>query len=263
LTGTTGILSKSTLGRLYRKYNRRRYVHPDPLEFLYDYPEVADREIVGLIAASLAYGRVAQILKSVNSVLSSMGPKPCSFLSEHKPCDIHRMFSGFRHRFTSGPDLSTLLIGMRSAVRRHGSLNTCFLAGFDAASDTVLPALSSFAKELDCDNTQLLPSSTGGGACKKLNLFLRWMIREDAVDPGGWTGVPSSKLIIPLDTHMVDIGRRLGLTHRRSANMKMALEITEAFRRIAPADPVRYDFALTRFGIRSELTISELVSELR
>lgn len=263
MTRTPGMLSKAKLEQLHRKYNRREYVHPDPLEFLYEYENVGDREVVGLIASSLAYGRVLQILRSVRSVLDRIGPQPRAFLIENRPSTIRRVFSGFRHRFTSGMDLSALLTGIRSAVLRHGSLNACFLAGFDPSADNVLPALSLFASELNCDNTQLLPSSTGGGACKKLNLFLRWMVRQDPVDPGGWTGVPSSTLIIPLDTHMAGIGQRLGLTYRKSANMKMALEITDAFRQIEPSDPVRYDFALTRFGIRSELTIDDLIGGLR
>ena len=92
-----------------------------------------------------------------------------------------------------------------------------------------------------------------GSACKRLNLFLRWMVREDNVDPGGWNQVPASMLIIPLDTHMHRIGHSFQLTSRKQADMRTALEITKAFREMSPQDPVRYDFSLTRLGIRNDM----------
>ncbi len=102
---------------------------------------------------------------------------------------------------------------------------------------------------LPSDMTMLLPSPGKGSACKRLNLFLRWMVRSDDVDPGGWSGVDAGKLIVPLDTHMHRMGLEVGLTRRKQADMQAALEVTRAFRTIAPEDPVRYDFALTRLGI--------------
>ena len=106
----------------------------------------------------------------------------------------------------------------------------------------------------------LLPSPSAGSACKRLNLFLRWMVRQDNVDPGGWDSVSPAKLIIPLDTHMHRIGRRLGLTPRRQADLRTAIEITEGFRGICPSDPVRYDFALTRLGIRRDEGVEDFLS---
>ena len=94
-----------------------------------------------------------------------------------------------------------------------------------------------------------MPSHTGGSAFKRLNLFLRWMIRDDRVDPGGWKGITASKLIIPLDTHMHRISLHLGLTERKQADMKTAVEVTESFKNIEKKDPIRYDFSLTRIGI--------------
>jgi uncharacterized protein (TIGR02757 family) len=121
---------------------------------------------------------------------------------------------------------------------------------------TTLPALEAFAAELNlpcgCQTTYLVPSPAAGSACKRLNLYLRWVVRRDDVDPGGWEGIAPSKLVVPLDTHMFRICRSLGMTARNQADLKSALEITQAFRAIVPEDPVRYDFALTRLGIRSD-----------
>ncbi len=245
---------------LYSRLNRRRYVHPDPLEFLYEYDNPADREVVGLVASSLAYGRVAQILKSVRCVLQRMGSRPVRFLQDASATSLKRDFVGFRHRFASGENISSMLLGVRRVIDRHGSLGSCFIARMEQDDDTVLPALSAFVKELNGNGRcgHLLPDPARGSACKRMNLFLRWMVRADEVDPGGWERVSAAKLIIPLDTHMHRIALTLGATRRNAADMRTAMEITDAFRRISPEDPVRYDFALTRLGIREEMDFSTL-----
>jgi uncharacterized protein (TIGR02757 family) len=247
---------------LYTKYNHREFVHPDPLEFLYDYRKLADREIVGLIASSLAYGRVHQILKSVGSVLQRMG-SPYSFLMNSSKQSLLQDFKDFKHRFTTGEELATMLYGIKQTLEQHGSLNTCFMKRLESSHETVIPALSSFVGELSAvfqsRPRSLLPSPKSGSACKRLNLFLRWMVRKDEVDPGGWDNVPASKLVVPLDVHMHRISLQLGLTSRKQANLKAAYEITTAFRRLEPDDPVRYDFALTRLGIRDDLDPAEFL----
>ncbi|MHC1743269.1 MAG: TIGR02757 family protein [Syntrophobacteraceae bacterium] len=249
--------TRGSLDRLYRQYNRKYFIHPDPLEFVYLYREAEDREVVGFVASALAYGRVAQILKSVRVVLDLLGPAPATRIRRVRPETLAREFSGFKHRFTTGADLCLLLENVKRALNRHGSLEACFLSKFDPASPTVLQALTGFAEELagcGCGTTgMLLPAPERGSACKRLNLFLRWMVRSDEVDPGVWKGVPASKLIVPLDTHMHRISKQMGLTRRTQADMRTALEITDRFRSIAPGDPVRYDFALTRLGIRQTL----------
>ena len=246
--------SKERLEALYSAYNRRGYVHPDPLEVLYDFTDPLDVEVAGFIASSLAYGNVKQILRSVSMVLTKMGPCPSAFLL-HSPFNrIADTFSDFKHRFTTGQDLARLLWGMRRVMERHGSLQKCFMSRLHRDDHTVIPALSAFVEHIfpgGCDF--LIPAPGKGSACKRLNLFLRWMVRHDDVDPGGWDGVPPSKLLVPLDTHMHRIAMKLGLTKRKQADLRTAMEITEAFRKVSPSDPVRYDFVLTRFGIRKDL----------
>ncbi len=245
---------RETLERLYGLYNRREFIHPDPLEFVHQYPDSADREIVGLVASSLAYGRVRQILKSVSDVLGRMGESPSKFILDSPFSRIQTVVGDFRHRFTGGSQLAALLYGIKRTIERYGSLQACFMAKCGHKDDTILPALVGFVQELSaevpCETNTLLPSPGKGSACKRLNLFLRWMVRSDDVDPGGWAEIGPQRLVIPLDTHMHRISLDSGLTRRKQADILTALEVTAAFRSIAPEDPVRYDFALTRLGIR-------------
>jgi len=258
------VFSRSFMESLYWRYNRRDCIHPDPLEFVHRYRSPMDREIVGLVAACLAYGRVRQILASVSRVLERMGPSPSRFLLDHSLDRIHFLFGSFKHRFTTGAELAALLGSMREMLLRFGSLETCFLAGCSPGDATVFPALESFAHRLRCAcpgglEGMLLPRPVKGSACKRLHLFLRWMVREDDVDLGIWKRVDPSRLLIPLDTHMFRIAGALGLTARRQADLRAALEITDAFRTISPEDPVKYDFALTRLGIRDGVDIREVL----
>ena len=256
-TSPDSFRNKKTLDHLYWLYHRREFVHPDPLEYLYHYPHLQDREVVALIASSLAFGRVAQILNSVSCVLEKMGASPLLFLLESSFSSLHSAFADFKHRFATGRDLAQLLWAARSIIDEHGSLYRFFLTGFTDKDDTVLPALCNFTNafhdRFEWDWNGFLPSPHSGSACKRLNLFLRWMVRQDDVDPGGWSQIPPAKLIVPLDTHMHRMGLLLHLTTRKQADLQTALEITNAFRKIAPRDPVRYDFSLTRLGIRNDL----------
>ena len=241
------------LEELYAAYNRREFVRPDPLQFLYDYPDPADREIVGFLASYLAYGRVAQILKSVTAALAPLGTHPAAFLRGAPARRLREATAGFRHRFTDAETLAAILAGLQRTLRRRGSLQASFVASYRPEHTDVQPALRAFVAELAGDRPELLPCPSRGSACKRLNLFLRWMVRCDGVDPGGWTGVRPAHLIVPLDTHMHRVGRELGFTRRRAADLRAALEITAAFATLCPGDPVKYDFALTRLGIRADL----------
>lgn len=182
-----------------------------------------------------------------------MGVSPFQFLLHSSWASFRKTFSGFTHRFATGEDLAALLAATGRVIRRYGSLQAAFLEGCSEKDETVLPALTHFAglviKASPAAPGHLLPHPDRGSACKRLNLFLRWMVRKDAVDPGGWSQIPMSRLIIPLDAHMHRFGLRMAFTRSNQANMKTALEITKGFKTIVPEDPVRYDFMLTRLGV--------------
>ncbi len=235
----------------YRLYNRKSYISPDPLELVYEYDTPADREIAGLIASSLALGRVKSIIDTARSVLKAL-PGPARALRDSSERELRKRFAGFRYRFFSEDDLSGLLLGIGGVLRQFGSLKSCFLDNLDPAHETTVPALTSFVRSIyDAAGGRLkmLPDPSRGSACKRLHLFLRWMIRNDDVDPGVWAGIKPSFLIVPMDVHMHRISKAFGMTARHQADLKAALEVTSLFRAIRPDDPVRYDFCLTRMGI--------------
>ena len=247
------------LEALYARYHHPRFLDSDPIRVLYDYEAPRDREIVGLIAACLAYGNVKAILGGIGNVLRRLGPSPRRYVERSSAERIRADFHDFRYRVTAPADMAGLLVGVRSVVARHGDLHAAFLQ-HDAGDDpTTLTATAGWVGEL-CEGAgrplhHLLPHPGRGSACKRLNLYLRWMVRRDPIDPGGWSGIRPSKLIVPLDTHLHRVALELGLTRRRQPNLRTALEVTEALRQVCPDDPLRYDFALTRPGIlRTALT---------
>ncbi len=254
------------LEKLYERFNRRDYVNPDPLEFLYRFDDLRDREVVGMIASSLAFGNVKQITKSIDSALRVMGTSPADFLDGSTPRKIEDSFSGFKHRWITGRELAMMLLGVRRLMRKYGSLEACFGAGFSESDGDVVPALTRFVDEIAGANgtlsTGFVPSPCRKSACKRLNLFLRWMVRNDRVDPGGWKCVPASMLLVPLDTHMHRLSMLLGFTDRKQKSLETAREITCAFREVSPEDPVTYDFALTRLGIRRDEGRKEFLERL-
>ncbi|HAT72273.1 MAG TPA: TIGR02757 family protein, partial [Elusimicrobia bacterium] len=208
------------------------------------------------IAACLAYGNVTQILKSVEKVLSLMGASPAAWLRKSQPAGIKKAFTGFKHRFTTGAEMALFLLNIKHTVEKSGSLENLFLAGYDKNEATVENAIYKFVDNLGAlgRTPSLTPHPRHKSSFKRINLFLRWMVRKDSVDPGVWTKVSPAKLIVPLDTHMRQVSMSIGITRRKDTSMKTAAEITAYFRKIEPSDPVKYDFALTRAGIRGNNT---------
>jgi uncharacterized protein (TIGR02757 family) len=192
-----------------------------------------------------------------------MGPRPADYVRTFEPSRRAAAFDGFVHRWTRGVDLIALLWMMKQMLDRHGSIEGFFVEGYDPAAGDVGPALDSFsvrARELDIRAAYgrtprrpgvcyFFPRPSSGSACKRLNLFLRWMVRRDALDLGVWSRVPASALIVPLDTHVIRVGRCLRLTRYTSPGWRMASDITAALRSIDPRDPVKYDFSLCHLGM--------------
>jgi uncharacterized protein (TIGR02757 family) len=244
------------LDRVYARYNQRQFIGSDPLQFVYRYTDRRDREIVAFLASALAYGRVQQIERSLTQLFDRMDGSPYESTSHFDDRSRARLRT-FKHRFTTGDDISDLLERFRRVLDDFGSLEAFFLRGYRAEHATVLPALTAFCESLSGQIAgsastglgYLLASPSRGSACKRLNLFLRWMVREDEVDVGLWTSVDKAKLVVPVDVHMGRLCRILGFHDSKAATLATALRITEAFSQIEPADPAKYDFALSRIGI--------------
>src|SRR5439155_235410 len=211
----------------------------DAIQYPLRYADAADREIVALLTACLAYGRVDLFGRALERALSVMGPSPAAFVREFDAARDAAVFAGFIYRFNRPRDLVAFCVAARDVLARHGTLEKCFLAGDAEPRGPIGPALERFARAfLDADLRAVFPhgrSSRGyrhlfplpsvGGPCKRLLLFLRWMVRREAPDFGLWTGVSPSRLLIPVDTHVENMSRAVGLTRRRSRNWKMAEEI--------------------------------------
>jgi uncharacterized protein (TIGR02757 family) len=246
------------LEALRREWRSRR-LDSDPLVFPHRYADPADREVVAFLAASLAFGRVASIQASVERVLGALGPRPAAFLDSWDERSIPEL-GHFVHRWVKGKDVEEFLRMVKRARRAHGSLGALFAAG-DADGEDYAAALSSFHRNLHALSLRstapsrglrfLLPSPERGSACKRSHLFLRWMIRTEGFDLGLWTGgaFTPARLLLPMDVHVHRISRRIGLTRRKAADLAASREATAWLRRISPADPIAYDWSLSRLGI--------------
>jgi uncharacterized protein (TIGR02757 family) len=253
---------KARLDEQYAQFNDARSVM-DPIQIVRRYHRPEDVEVVGFCAAALAFGRVQSVLNSIEGLVAMMGPSPAAYVRGFEPARDRRSLDHLVHRWTRGIDLAALVWILRQMLDSHGSIEGFFAAGLGDDAGTVEGALDAFSRRACALDQRLIygrrprkpgvsyffarPSS--GGACKRLNLFLRWMVRRDAVDLGIWTRVRPAQLIIPLDTHVIRVGRCLGLTRYTSPGWRMAADITASLRAVDPVDPVRYDFSLCHLGM--------------
>lgn len=219
----------------------------DPIQIVRRFTRVEDREIVAFVAAGLAFGRVASVMASVEAICKVMGPSPAAFVRAFDRKRDGAALKPFVHRWVKGPEVIGLFVTLKKMLEEHGSLEACFASGYDEADEDLAPAIEAFSRRAGKSYFFAKPST--GSACKRMNLFLRWMVRTDGVDPGGWTRIPASKLLVPLDTHTIRVGKCLGLTRRVSPGWKMAADITTALRAVDPLDPVRFDFALCHLSM--------------
>jgi uncharacterized protein (TIGR02757 family) len=233
----------------------------DPIELVHQYQDPLDVEVAALLAAAVAYGRVDLFKPRLRALFTALGDHPGHTAREASLPQLLRLCKEFGYRMTGPDEVAALLYGAGRLSAEHGSLGAAFASAFAAAGEpTVRGALGLFldallghagsGREASRRLKHLLPHPGRGSACKRLNLFLRWVVRgPDAVDFGLWRGVPKSALVIPLDTHVHRIAGFIGLTRRSDLSWATAEEITARLRAIDPEDPVRFDFALSHLGI--------------
>ena len=253
---------KGVLDGLYADFNCPDSA-TDPIQIVRRYERPDDREVVGFLSAALAFGRVASVLQSIERLLTIVGDEPAAYVRRF---DAHRdgaAFANLGHRWTRGPDLVALVWLLTQMADRSGSIEAFFLDGYDPEAPDIADALDRFSSRalaLDMKAAYgrvprrpgvcyFFPRPSAGSACKRLNLFLRWMVRRDALDLGVWPRVSPAKLVVPLDTHVMRVGRCLGLTRYTSPGWAMARDITASLRRLDPEDPVKYDYALCHLGM--------------
>lgn len=252
---------KSVLDAAYADYHQGKYRDQDPVRFVHDYSDPGDQEIAGFLSALLAYGNVKAIQSSVGRLLGALGPSPRLAVTEGK-LSSH---GPFRHRWTSDDDLRIVGYWLRHCLTEHGSIDAFF--AWAAPQGDMKERLSRFVRALwdirlprslqpslvarQRTLRYLVPSPERGSACKRLNLFLRWMVRpSDGIDFGIWKSVRPSELVLPVDVHLLRTLRRLRWTRSRAATWEVAERATQNLRLFCPEDPVRYDFSLCHLGMR-------------
>ena len=253
---------RTSLDVLYRDYNRADSAS-DPVHLVRPFTDPADREVAGFCAAALAFGRVASVLNSIRTLFAAIGPHPAVFVRHFEPEHASPALERMVHRWIRGRDVIALLWILRQMLDRAGSIEQFFAEGCADDAPDVSGALDSFSRRalaLDMRHAYgrvprragvcyFFPRPSAGSACKRLNLFLRWMVRRDEVDLGVWTSISPSRLVVPLDTHVVRLGQCLRLTKYASPGWKMAADITASLRALDPNDPVRFDFSLCHVGM--------------
>ena len=255
---------KKSLDRLMKTYGPSS-LDSDPLGMVHPYSRHEDREVIAFFSAALAFGNAKSVRSSIRRVSAVLGNRPAKSLLQFDFRGDTEQFTGIVHRWIGPEDLARFAHMIGAALRRYGSLEALFMEGFSPEAPTLQDALVQFHHQLidlapggeeppktrKRDSFQyLLPDPSGPSACKRLHLFLKWVVRPaDGVDLGLWRDPRPSQLIIPVDTHIARIGTLLGLTDRRTPDRRMADEITASLRLLNPDDPVSYDFAITRLGI--------------
>ncbi|HVU01538.1 MAG TPA: TIGR02757 family protein [Polyangiaceae bacterium] len=246
--------------RVDRECDRRARIGADPIGPVRSYERREDLEIAGLVGACLAFGNAKALRAKVEDVFRRLGPNLAARADDELAVFV--ALGGFRHRVYQGEDVARLVIGARRVQRTFGSLERCFAAALARHEDAVRPALAEFVAAIRSAGGLDVASGTRRGAahilsdpakasgCKRLLLYLRWMVRpDDGVDLGVWKSLSPRILLIPVDTHLYKLGRNLGFTNRKTLTWQTTEEITAALRRLDPDDPVRYDFPLCHLGM--------------
>jgi uncharacterized protein (TIGR02757 family) len=255
------------LEQWYRTRDVKSRIPHDPVAFPRRYRDPEDRAVAGLIAASLAYGHVKAFWPAVERLLELAGPSPARFVKTFDPDRAWPDFRRLYYRFSNSRDLLAFFVILRTLTERHGSLRALFESLARSGEPDFGPLLGRYVEAALAVDTRrvyghrrkpaglrhLFSGPAQGGASKRLCMFLRWMVRpDDGVDLGLWSDLGPSKLVVPLDAHVVRLSRYLGLTRRKSAGWLMAREVTGNLRSICPEDPVKYDFALCHFGMSGD-----------
>ena len=249
---------KQKLDQHYKAFDKSQLM-PDPLQFPHLFKDEKNMEVMAFIASVFAYGNVKQIINSLNKFVEISNKQPFKFIQEFTSGKY--IASKFIHRFYSSNDIYHLFMLLDFAYKEFGSLKKLFLSGYNQDDENLKNAITNFNLyflqkaqkefgELSRGIVFMFPLPEKGSACKRMNLFLRWMVRKDELDFGLWSEIPTSKLVIPVDTHITRICKQLKLTRAKNVSWKMAEEITNNLKKFNPDDPVKYDFAICHIGMR-------------
>ncbi|WP_353088398.1 TIGR02757 family protein [Flavobacterium sp.] len=241
------------LNEKVERYNRPDFISSDPIQIPHQFSQKEDIEIVGFLAATIAWGNRKMIIKSAQSLIERMGNAPYDFVMTHRESHLEPL-DGFVHRTFNATDVKTFIRGLRHVYTQHGGMEALFEKYH--TSHSMQPAISAFKKHFfeiaHEERTQKhISDPLNNSAAKRINMFLRWMVRQDkkGVDLGLWKNIPMAALSCPLDVHSGNVARKLGLLSRKQNDAKALVELDTALRALDPYDPVKYDFALFGLGV--------------
>lgn len=250
---------KRKLDYHYKEFDFSKLI-PDPLQFPHRYEHIYDREISAFISSIYAYGNLKQIITVLEKIHNVFGNSPYNYIIESSTKKITKDFSDVKHRFFDGEDSVGLILAIKNIFESYGSLKNLFLLYYFADETSLKDSIHFFSislKNMFPNNKGgrrsvefMFPDPYKGSACKRMNLFLRWMVRNDDLDFGLWREISPSQLVMPVDTHIHKICTLLKLTDLKNVNWKMAEEITNNLKNYDKLDPVKYDFAICHIGMR-------------
>lgn len=251
---------KKLLDEKVLRYNNRAFIADDPISIPHRFSRKQDIEITGFMAATLAWGQRKTIIGKCNELIQLMDRAPYEFILRHREPDLKRFFN-FRHRTFQPTDLLYFISFFRHYYQRYDSLENAFSRFISPADEHVQKALEGFyelffsLEHVPARTRKHVATPARNSTCKRLNMFLRWMVRDDGkgVDFGLWKAIKPSQLLCPLDVHVDRIARRLGLIQPKTKGWKAVLELTARLRQMDPRDPVKYDFALFGMGVLEKL----------
>lgn len=247
---------RSFLNEQVERFNRPDFIADDPIQIPHRFETLQDREIMGFWVAILAWGQRKTIINNALRLIDLMEGQPYQFILEHQEEDRAR-FADFKHRTFQYTDTLYFLEFLQWYYRQHESLEDAFARHLTPEDEHVGPALRGFhdlffsLPDAPQRTRKHIATPARNSSCKRLNMFLRWMVRKDdkGVDFGDWKRMQPAQLLMPLDVHVERVARRLNLIQRKQRDWKTVLELTEKLRQFDPSDPVKYDFALFGVGV--------------
>lgn len=242
---------KILLDKKYLQYNRSDFIKDDPIQIPHQFSKKEDVEISGFLTATIAWGQRKTIINNANKLMCFMDNAPYDFVMNHEPVDLKR-FEGFVHRTFNEIDVQYFMTSLQNIYSHHNGLENVFATYPKDVKKALEHFYNLFFELPHLKRTEKHVSNPmKGSAAKRLNMFLRWMVRKDkfGVDFGIWNSIDPSMLFLPLDVHTGNASRKLGLTYRKQNNWLTVNEITTNLRQFCPEDPVKYDFSLFGIGV--------------
>ena len=242
------MITQTELDKLQQEYETKDFITDDPIRFCHKFKTKKDIEIAGFISSLVAYGRRDVFTKKLDELFQIAEEEPYNFITNFEP----QILGDFNYRFGKTNDFALIFNILKDLYNTGSSLEELFKYGWENHENLFVPVSDYFytnTKEITQGFSFMIPDANKGSAMKRMCMYLRWMVRKSCVDLGTWNFMPTSDLLIPLDTHVARISRELGLLTRKQNDFKAVKELTDNLKHYCPEDPTKYDFALFGYGI--------------